>query len=295
MASRPSLTLTTHSSTVKPSRPGDGRSYDRPMDVGLALPGDRPWEAVAGLASRAEGLGFTSLWLADPSEASAAAVDGALEPLTALAGLARSTTTAKLGVFLRGALRPPAVAAKAVATIDVLSGGRVVMALGEEPGATPDDLDALAEAVQVVRGAFGGGPFTFHGRHHRVEGLRCRPRPLQRPGPPIWVTGDDEHVLAVAAQHADGWGPAASTGTVEEYQPLSAALDGVCRKAGREPGDLLRFVRLEIDTPEEVGPRLAEWQASGVTTIILDGGALAFLVTSGDALEMVVSAVSSVR
>jgi alkanesulfonate monooxygenase SsuD/methylene tetrahydromethanopterin reductase-like flavin-dependent oxidoreductase (luciferase family) len=303
-ASRPSLTLITHSST-----PRGSRSYDRRVDVGLVLPAHQPWERAVNLAATAEGLGFRSLWIADSFGGPAS---NALEPLTALAGLARTTVVARLGAFLGPGVRPPAVAAKALATTDVLSGGRVTVGIVDDspgadtPGAdTPGDdppgagvAGALGEAVQIMRGAFGGGPFTFHGEHHRVEGLRCRPRPLQRPAPPIWVSGRGEAVLAVAAQHADGWGPSGSAVTIEEYRRAATALDQACDEFGRDPADIHRFVCREapVGSLDLVSGQVALWAETGVATLILDVGTVASGVTSGDdleqELEMLASAVS---
>ncbi|MDQ3681107.1 MAG: LLM class flavin-dependent oxidoreductase [Actinomycetota bacterium] len=270
------------------------------MEIGLALPRFDRWERLADMARRAEALGVTSLWLADPDAAlggrAAPAYDG-IEPLTALAGLAEVTYGPRLGVLLRTGMRPPAIVAKALATTDVLSGGRVIVGLSEGPDADAGEADGLAEAMQVMKGAFEGGPFTFSGRHHRVEALRCRPRPLQRPGPQVWISGSGAPLLAAVARHGDGWGPAGHTGTIEEYRRLAVALDQACEKAGRDPGGVTRFVSREVPvgTPAQVAEHVAAWEECGVATLIIDGGTLA--LPFGDhpdhQLETVASAVSS--
>ncbi len=270
------------------------------MHIGLVLPDRGRWEDVVELASGAERLGVGSLWLCDPPEGLGPdSGDDALEPLMASAGLTRVTRTARLGVLLRAGMRRPAVAAKALATIDVLSGGRVVVGLEERPGAATAEVDALGESVHVMRGAFGGGPFTFQGRHHHCEGLRCRPRPLQRPAPPIWVSGSDRGLVTLAARHADGWGPSGPMGSVVEYRGLSEALDQECVAAGRDPSEVHRFVRLEVPAggPGRLGEEVAAWGELGVATLVVDRRGVAFPVASGATLEheleIVESAVSS--
>src|SRR5437588_5273310 len=116
------------------------------MDVGLALPqfdfsvpGERPlrWDTVRGWALRAEELGFSSVWLADHlfwdigRYGAPPGRQEAYDPLVALAALARGTSRVKLGTLVLNALlRPPAVLAKVLASLDVVSGGRLVVGLG---------------------------------------------------------------------------------------------------------------------------------------------------------------------
>ena len=302
------------------------------MEIGLVLSGSQPWPQVVARASQAASLGLGSVWLCDSADSVAAAPE--LEPLTALAALARATTGVRLGTFLSAPRRPPAVAAKAMATIDLLGGGRLVLALGagpEGPGSPEGAVDQLGEAVQVLRGAFGGGPFTFEGRHYRVQELRCRPRPLQRPAPPILITGGQE-VLRVVGRHADGWVDVAPGGTLEEHQAMAAALGRACEEAGREPASVSRFVRRTllvgqseawlrrrwqeasqagvaeasgpldhyrrgrlVGTPEQVGEQLSAWREAGVATLMVDPWPLALPTTSADDLELLASVASSVH
>lgn len=299
------------------------------MEIGLALPLDASWSVVVGCARRAESLGMSSVWLFEHG----APATPRLEPLTALAGLSRATAGVRLGAFLDVSRRPPAVVAKALATTDLLSGGRITTGMGAGPAATPPEAaERLGEAAQVVRGAFAGGPFTFEGRHHRVSGLRCRPLPLQRPAPPVWLGGGPA-VFGVVARHGDGWAAPGWSGPVDHHLALAAELDRACEEAGRDPAGVSRSVcrsllvgesgpdlqrrweqaarsppgapgpsNLEeyrrgrlVGTPGQVGEQVAAWAAAGVATIIVDPWALPLSVTSGDDLDLVASAVSSVR
>src|SRR5437763_16035367 len=156
------------------------------MDVGLALPqfdfsvpGERPlrWETVLDWARRAEALGFGSVWLADHLFWDVAKYGGPEEtfdvydPLAGMAAIARMTAQVRLGILVASVpLRPPSVLAKALSTLDVVSGGRLVVGLGA--GNYQPELDAagggmepanvrperLAEAIAVLDGLFAGGP-----------------------------------------------------------------------------------------------------------------------------------------
>lgn len=296
------------------------------MQIGVVL-GQHRWEAMLAWARRAESLGLESVWLADHDGWYQAAVEPGLEPLTALAGLARATTRVRLGGLLSLRGRPPALVAKALATTDRLSHGRLVLAMTtgtEQPGSSAG-AEQLGEAVQIVQGAFGGGPFSFEGSHYRVEALRCRPRPVQQPGPPVWVTGGRE-VLAVAARHADGWVWDDWAGTLDSYRSLGTALDRACEELGRDPASLPRAVCRRalvgeseahvrrgweevgggtalgahrrghlVGAPEQVREQVLAWERAGVATLIVHPGALAWTSMSGDDLDLLASAVSSRR
>lgn len=345
-------------------RPGRARSGPRPaaptlarVDVGLALPhydhsvpGERPlrWETVVAWARAAEAAGLASVWMSDHLFVSLERWNGppgeheGFEALTTLAALARATTTVRLGTLvLCPHLRPPGVLAKALATIDVISAGRLIVGLGAgwfEPEYTAAGLpfpaagariERLAETIEVLGLAFTGEPFSYHGRHVHMEAMVCRPRPVQRPGPPLWVGGTGDRLLSVAARSADGWNAGGWSGTVAGYRARLAVLERACEDAGRDPaavarsvnrlalvgedeGDLrrrwdrlasvsapgaLRGMSLDeyrqgrlVGTVEQVGEQLGEWTDAGVTTLVVSLGALPFTVTGVDDLEMVASA-----
>ena len=326
------------------------------MRVGLALPqydfsvpGERPlrWETVVGYAERAEALGFSSLWLSDHlfwdlgRYGGSPEVGAAFAPLPALAALARRTTAARLGVLVVNApLRPPSVLAKALATLDVVSGGRLVAGLGagwyepefvaagvpfERPGVR---LAQLEEAIAILRGMWGGGPFSHAGRFWTIREARCLPVPVQQPGPPIWVGGRGDRLVRLAARHADGWN-AVWAWTPEAYRDRLAVLDAACADAGRDPAALTRslglyalvgedeadlrhrFDRLRslsppgvldrtsleewrrgrlVGTVEQVGEQVAEWAALGVDELVVGAGAVPFALASPEDMEMIAAA-----
>jgi probable F420-dependent oxidoreductase len=241
------------------------------MRIGLALPqfdfsipGERPlrWETVVGWARRAEELGFDSVWLADHlfldivKYGGAPGVYGAYDPLVALGSLARHTQRVQLGTLvLCASLRPATVLAKALATIDVISDGRLVAGIGagwyepelalvgkdgERPGAR---LARLQESIQILKGMFGGGPFDFDGTYERASAAWCLPRPVQRPRPPIWVGGSGDRLLELVARHADGWNMSWRH-TPATYGARLHALNAACERTGRDPETVTRSLGL---------------------------------------------------
>jgi len=172
----------------------------------------RPPAELFGLARRLEDWGFESIWAGDHVSFH----NPIHESLTLLASYAGITSRIKLGtgVYLL-ALRPPAVAAKMSATLDVLSGGRLIFGVGVG-GENPKEFEVcgvprrergarVTEAIDVVRALWRDTPASFQGRFTRFEGVSIDPKPVQRPGPPIWIGGRSDAALVRAARQGDGW------------------------------------------------------------------------------------------
>ncbi len=164
------------------------------------------------LVRRVEALGFDSVWCGDHVSFNLALY----ESLTLLASYAPITERIRLGtaVYLL-ALRPPAVAAKVTATLDALSGGRLIFGVGVG-GENPKEFEAcgvphrergarVSEAIDVVRALWRDTPASFKGRFTQFDGVSIDPKPVQRPGPPIWVGGRSDAALARAGRQGDGW------------------------------------------------------------------------------------------
>ncbi|TML65594.1 MAG: LLM class flavin-dependent oxidoreductase [Actinobacteria bacterium] len=254
------------------------------MEVGLALPqfdfsvpGERPlrFDTVLSYARRAEALGFESVWLADHLFLGIEKYGGrgqydAFDPVAALGALARATARVRLGTLVLCAqLRPPALLAKALATIDVLSNGRLIAGMGAgwyapeyEAAGIPFEklgtrLEQLVEAIQILRGMFAGTPFTFEGQHYATVSARGLPRPVHEP--PIWVGGAGDRLIEVAARHADGWN-AAWTFTPTAYAERLKVLDAACERAGREPGSVARSLGLYALVGEDRADLGRRWE-----------------------------------
>ena len=232
------------------------------MRVGLAIPqygfsvpsGEISFADTATWAHRAESLGYDGVWLSDHflySFARYGAGDApiaALEPLTSLAGLAAVTERVRLGVLVLGApFRHPSLVAKAAATIDQLSGGRVEIGLGAgwleqefdafgyDFGSVGERFGALEDAASIVGGLFGGAePLTHEGDVWSLHDGRLTPPPVQAPIP-LWVGGKGgPRLLRLAARAATGWNVVWRIAPADYAGRLQGVRDA-CADAGRDP------------------------------------------------------------
>jgi F420-dependent oxidoreductase-like protein len=175
---------------------------------------------VVELATAAEDSGFSSLWVMDhfyQLPALGGADQPMLEAYTLLGALAARTSRAELGALVTGVTyRNPALVAKSVTTVDIISGGRAVLgigaawhdlehdALGFDFPAAGERLDRLEEAVQICRAMFTEESATFDGRYYQLRDARNVPRPIRPGGPPIMIGGGGERrTLRLVAQYAD--------------------------------------------------------------------------------------------
>ena len=172
----------------------------------------RPPDEQFRLVRRIEALGYDSVWSGDHVSFH----NPIHESLTLLASYAGITERIRLGtgVYLL-ALRAPAIAAKMSASLDVLSKGRLVFGVGVG-GENPKEFEVcgvphkergarVTEGIDVVRTLWRDSPASFAGRFTRFEGVSIDPKPVQKPGPPIWIGGRSEAALARAGRQGDGW------------------------------------------------------------------------------------------
>jgi probable F420-dependent oxidoreductase len=207
-------------------------------------PPARQWD----LARHVETLGYDSLWTGDHVSFH----NPMYESLTLLASYASITTRVRLGtaVYLL-ALRPPAIAAKVTATLDALSGGRLIFGVGVG-GENPKEFELcgvphrergarVTEAIDAVRALWHDTPASFHGRFTSFTGVSIDPKPVQRPAPPIWVGGRSDAALVRAGRQGDGW-----VSYVVQPERFARSLDkvrGAAQSAGR---DLANFTAAHL-------------------------------------------------
>lgn len=206
------------------------------------------------LARKTEDLGFSTLLGADH-------FNDQMAPLPALAVAAEVTTTLRVGTLvLANDFKHPVMLAKELATLDVLSDGRVEWGMGA--GWLPSDYETsgiamepagvrvgrLDEAITVMKRLFGDGPTTFHGTHYQVTGLEGTPKPLQRPNPPLLIGGAGDRMLGIAARRAGIVGIAPSISTAKIFGPdrerPAAAADRQLARIRSAAG--ARFDRIEL-------------------------------------------------
>src|SRR3954451_12548990 len=178
----------------------------------------------ATLARKVEDLGFSSLFLPDH-------FGDQLHPVPAMMAAADATTDLRVGALVfDNDFKHPVVLAKEMATIDVLSGGRVEFGIGAgwmntdyEQSGIPKERDGvriakMVEAIEIYRGLWADGPFSYKGEHYSIDGLDGFPKPVQKPHPPILIGGGGPKVLAIAGQHADiiGINPKLTAGEINQ-------------------------------------------------------------------------------
>jgi F420-dependent oxidoreductase-like protein len=233
------------------------------------------FEDLVRRARMAEELGVEGVWVCDHLLPLIGDPKGPnLEAWTLLAGLARETTTVRLGTMVTGMThRWPAVLAAEVLTVDHLSNGRVECAVGaawNEPEhraygipfpSVRGRMDGLEEGVQILRRLFTEDDVTFRGGRYRLEGATLHPRPVQRPHPPIWVGGTGRtRTLPIAGRHADAWHGWADD--AEEYREIRRIIDRSAEAAGRDPAEILRASSLSIEEPWEDVRAAYGWMAA---------------------------------
>ena len=216
-------------------------------------------EAVARLARQAESSGFDAVFVTDhPFPGDAWLASGghhALDPMVALAFAASATTRLRLQTNLYIlAYRNPFISAKAAATLDVLSGGRLILGVGagyleEEFAALGADFgrrnQVTDEAISALKEAWKGRSVRRSGLGFNAAGNTMLPVPNQHPHPPIWVGGNSLRAIRRAAELGDGWVPMPNPArgarrrrtppleTLEDLGRRLAFLRQACEEAGR--------------------------------------------------------------
>ena len=205
-------------------------------------------DAIAAVAAAAEAAGFDAAFVTDhpfPSDRwLATGGHHALDPFVALSFAAAATERLRLHLnLLVPAYRNPFVAAKAVASLDALSGGRMIVGVGAgylEPefaalGVDYAERNELTdEAIVALRAAWTGESVTATGRHWQATGNTMLPRPVQRPGPPIWVGGNSRRAIRRAVELGDGWMPMPSPAGSERrlHTPPISSRDELAARIG---------------------------------------------------------------
>jgi len=212
------------------------------------------FDRVVAIATTAEDAGFDSLWVMDhlfqiPMVGSLD--EPMFESYTLLGGLAARTRTARLGAMVTGVTyRNPALLAKQVTALDVISGGRAVLGIGaawfdtEHAGLgftfppLRERFERLEEALQICRAMFTEDAPSFEGRHYRIDNAVNRPRPVHPGGPPILVGGSGERkTLRLVAQYADACN---LFGSVEVVRHKLGVLQDHCQALGRDYGEITK-------------------------------------------------------
>ena len=216
------------------------------------VPDAQLFERIAAIATTAEASGFDSVWVMDhfyQIRGVGPRTNDMLEAYTLLGGIAARTSRVNLGTLVTGVTyRNPALLAKVVTTLDIVSSGRAVLGIGaawnedEHNGygfrfpPVRERMERLEEALQICRAMFRAERPTFEGRHYRTQEALNVPAPIQAGGPPIMIGGQGEKkTLRLMAEHAE---MANFTSGFDELPRKLEVLAGHCTDVGRDPSTI---------------------------------------------------------
>ncbi len=250
------------------------------MRLGFNLPQIGPVaspEALVQVAQRAEELGYDSLWVTErllfpiePRTPYVATADGSLpdvfkiafDPLETLTYVAGHTSTIALGTSVIDIpYYNPVMLARRLTTLDVLSGGRLRLGMGQ--GWSEDEHEAVGaslkgrgkradEFISVLKAIWTTDPVEFKGEFYTVPKSIILPKPVQKPHPPIYLAAYSPSALKRVATMADGWFPAGLP--PDTAGQMIDGLKAMAKEAGRNPDDLQIVVRANIEVMNEPRP-----------------------------------------
>jgi len=261
------------------------------------------WRDLREMAQCAEALGFDSFWIPDHLifKNEGEAPHGPWECWSLLSALAASTSRITLGTAVTCiGFREPGLLAKMAATVDEISGGRLVLGLGA--GWHKPEYDTFGypyenrferfdEAVHIIRTLLREGAIDFEGRFYTLRECELRPRGPREHGPPLMIgaLANKPRMLRFVARYADWWNGWLLHGRShpDEVPPLREAVDAVCAEVGRDPATLVRTIGIGIDqrppserptypaegrtpltgTPEEIAEALRAFGREGIAHI----------------------------
>ena len=274
------------------------------MKFGVTIPnnwGVEDPQQVLALGPVAENLGYDSLWVMDHLF-NTGYIGERLDnkpyyhPLATLSYLAATTTRASLGTsVLVLPYHNPVELAKYAATLDQMSGGRVILGVGV--GAMVEEFQALGipmrqrrsltdECIGIMKELWTNPRPSYHSRRWNISGLRFSPKPLQMPHIPIWIGGSSPGALRRTATMGDGWHP---TGlSPEEFTLGRQEIRLQAEAAGRDPDAIAMSLRVEVEVhrgpsstraatrarlpgadPEATAAAIEAYQTAGVEHVVL--------------------------
>jgi probable F420-dependent oxidoreductase len=278
------------------------------MKIGIQLPEvewEVPFDELIGMARLAEEVGFDSVWLGDHLIYDLAVGSrGPWEVWTSLAAIAASTSRVELGPLVAStSFHAPAMLAKQAATVDAISGGRLIVGLGA--GWNRREYDAFGfpydnrvsrfeEAFTIIRTLLRDGEIDFHGRFSDVDRCVLHPRSPRPGGPPLMVGSTGARMLDITLPHVDAWNMwwsqygntadgfasekarvdrliEAAGRSVAAVDVTAAVLVRLAGGAGRQMGDYDAGQRVEplTGTPSGIADQLHGWESAGATHVQL--------------------------
>ena len=235
----------------------DAGMTDHSFRFGVQAHQARDGAAWTAQAQRAEELGYSTLLVMDH-------FGDQLGPVPAMTAASEATTELRVGsLVFDNDYRHPVTLAKDIATVDLLSGGRVEFGLGagwmasdyDESGIQFDSagvrIDRLEEAIAIFKGLWTPGHFSHDGDHYRIANLDGTPKPVQQPHPPLLIGGGGNRMLGIAAREADivGINPKLGAGSISPEAARDSMADAVDAKVDRvseAAGDRFDDIELSV-------------------------------------------------
>ena len=238
------------------------------IKVGVQLPEverEVGWAEMRQVARTAEAVGFDSIWLGDHLlyRDEVHGVRGPWEMWSVLAALGEATERVSIGPLVAStSFHAPAMLAKKAATVDEISGGRLILGLGAGWNQTeyegfgfPFDhrVDRFEEAFTIIRTLLADGHVDFQGTYYSVKDAELAPR--ARPGIPLLIGSNGPRMLAMTLPHVAMWNTWHSSfgNDVAGLRPLLEEIDAACAAAGRRPGDVEKTAAVYIQLPGGTG------------------------------------------
>jgi probable F420-dependent oxidoreductase len=247
----------------------------RPCRVGVLLPEDErrvDWPELAAMARRAEAVGFDSLWVGDHLlfEYPGGVTRGPLEAWTTLAALAAVTERVELGPYVASTgFHAPAMLAKQAATVDAISGGRLVLGLGAgwnerefRAFGFPFDhrVSRFEEAFTIIRTLLRHGRVDFDGTYHRAVDCVLDPGPARAGGPPLMLGSVSPRMMRIGLPHVDAWTVWCSEygNTVAGFAAVRERVDEAAAQAGRSPREITATAAVYVSLPGATGEAMLD-------------------------------------
>jgi probable F420-dependent oxidoreductase len=255
----------------------------RPIRVGIQLPEVERvvrWPEYVAMARAAEDAGFDTLWLGDHLlyRYEDGTSRGPWEVWTMLAAIAASTSRIRLGPLVAAtAFHAPPMLAKLAATVDEISGGRLILGLGAGWNETefrafgfPFDhrISRFEEAFTIIRTLLAEGSIDFDGRFFQARDCELLPRPTRPGGPPLMVGSVGPRMLEITLPHVQQWNVwyRQSENTARGLEPLLRQVDEACLAVGRDPSTLEKTSAVLVRLPGGTG-RLTKYDESEVAPV----------------------------
>ncbi len=261
------------------------------------------FETIAGIAITADNSGFDSLWVMDhlyQIEVVAPREEPMLEAYTLLGALSARTRDIALGTMVTGVTyRNPALLAKIVTTLDIISSGRAILGIGaawnddEHAGygydfpTAKERLDRLEEALQIIPAMFTEQTPSFQGQHYRIQEVLNNPKPVRGRIPVLIGGGGEKRTLRLVAQYGDACN---LFGGPDDVRHKLDVLERHCADVGRDPAEITKTILYTVRDPIQAAEKIAAYTAIGVDGVVINMSDVADLdkvATAGETLRKV--------